>query len=262
MHAAVDDAIVELAAKGCLTATSVLVDAQIPIEAIVRIRQQPIDLGLHLNLTESLGDVGLDQVLPLKTLIIKSHLRRLSTRWLRGRIEDQLDRFETYFGRAPDYVDGHLHIHQLPQVRTALVQSLRSRHLEKHFWIRDTLALTDVQQSFGERFKAWVVGHLGMSALRSRMALCGWTGNRGFLGVYDFTRATEPYELMMRRWLTRCQPATLIMTHPATRAIEGDAIGQARAREYAYLSSAAFKNDLQAAGLRLERTSQTLSDLP
>ena len=51
---------------------------------------------------------------------------------------------------------------------------------------------------------------------------------------------------------------SLIMCHPARQAEAGDAIGQARAQEYAYLRSTQFADALAEAGVQLVRGAASL----
>ncbi len=258
----VDTAIVELAGQGRLQATSVLVDAGIDDASAARVSSLDIDLGLHLNFTDALGDLTADDVMPLKPLIVRSHARQLSKQWVRDCVERQLARFEARFRRCPDYVDGHLHVHQLPLIREQLMASLSTRRLPEGFWIRDTRAADLSTSSASERAKSWVVGHLGMSHLAKLAGKQGLRHNHGFFGVYDFTGAHRPFMQMMQGWLDAAQPGALVMTHPATGVLVNDPIGQSRVREYEVLASPAFGQLLDAQGVRLARLSQVLSSLP
>ncbi len=258
----VDHAIVDLARLGRLTATSVLVDAKIDAHSVAALQTLPVDIGLHLNFTEKLGELSADAVLPLNQLILRSHARLLPRRWVRANIERQLDRFEALMGRCPDYVDGHLHVHQLPIIRDELLDALNARHLPAGFWVRDTRAGDLSGSPLAERFKSWVVGHLGMGRLARGARGRNVGFNRGFFGVYDFTKDHRPFIQMMAGWLTRADLGALIMTHPSSQALPGDPIGQARVQEYQALGSQAFGALLQQKGVKLVRASQVLSSLP
>ena len=250
---AVNDAIVELAGQARLTATSVLVDARITAASVRSLQMLDLDIGLHLNFTEVLGDLGASDVMPLGQLIGFAHLRRLPGDWLLRNIERQLHRFEDLFGRAPDYVDGHLHIHQLPQVREVLVQQLAARELPAGFWLRDTRAGALRGAPWSERFKATIIGHLGMGGLARLAQHQDWSLNRGFFGVYDFTQPHRPFERMLSQWLGAAKTGALIMAHPSNQAIPGDPIGTAREAERLVLGSPAFGDTLQAHHVSLAR---------
>lgn len=258
----VDRAIVDLAALGRLTATSVLVDADIHPESRAALQALDIDIGLHLNFTERLGDLPARSVMPLNQLILRSQVRFLSRSWVRANIERQLDRFEALLGRGPDYVDGHLHVHQLPIIRDELMAALRHRQLPAGFWVRDTRAGDLSGSPWAEQFKSFVVGNLGMGRLASRAKQQQIHVNRGFFGVYDFTKSHRPFMQMMSAWLANAASGGLVMTHPSREALAGDPIGQARVDEYKALGSEAFGALLQQTGVRLARASQALSSLP
>jgi len=258
----VDAAIVELAAIRRLNATSVLIDAGISEASVASLAELDIDVGLHLNFTDTLGDLTPHDVMSLKSLIVRAHARLLSRDWVRQTIERQVSRFEARFGRCPDYVDGHLHVHQLPVIREVLLEVLSARELPAGFWVRDTRAGALTGSTGSERFKAWVVGHLGMANLAGKAEHQHIAHNQGFFGVYDFTSAHRPFMQMMQDWLAGAKSGALVMTHPAAAQLNGDPIGQARVQEYVALGSPEFGALLQDSGVRLERLSQTLSSLP
>jgi predicted glycoside hydrolase/deacetylase ChbG (UPF0249 family) len=62
----------------------------------------------------------------------------------------------------------------------------------------------------------------------------------------------------MTDWLHGAPAGSLVMCHPAQRAEMGDAIGQARAQEYAYLASNEFSAALTQAGVYLVRGADSL----
>jgi len=258
----VDRAIVDLARLGRLSATSVLVDANIGADSIAALKTLDIDVGLHLNFTEVLGDLSAQAVMGLNPLILRSQARLLSRRWVRDNIERQLDRFEATLERTPDYVDGHLHVHQLPIVRDELLAALAARELPKGFWLRDTRAGNLSGAPRSEQFKSWVIGHLGMSTLAVHATRQQIKANHGFYGVYDFTAPHRPFMQMMSDWLSTAKAGALVMTHPAAQALAGDPIGQARVTEYQALGSNAFSELLRERGITVVRASQLLSGLP
>jgi len=262
IDAQIDQAILDLAGQGRLTGASVLVDAPISAEMADALSQSSIDIGLHLNFTEVLGEMSQQQVMPLRTLILRAHARLLSRAWVKQSIERQLERFETLFHRVPDYVDGHLHVHQLPVIAEQLIASLSQRQLPGGFWIRDTRAGALAGSPWSERFKSWVIGHLGMSGLARRAQAAQLQTNRGFYGVYDFSAAHRAFLIMMQQWLAQAQTGALIMTHPARQAVQGDPMAQARVQEYEGLGSEEFAQLLATHGVQLGRASQMLSGLP
>jgi predicted glycoside hydrolase/deacetylase ChbG (UPF0249 family) len=75
----------------------------------------------------------------------------------------------------------------------------------------------------------------------------------GLLGVYDFAADGTSYARLMDGWLNAAPSGCIIMCHPAQAAQHGDAIGLARAQEFAYLGSATFSAALAKAQVRLMR---------
>ena len=261
---AVNDAIVDLAVQERLSATSVLVDGAAVQSANELLGPLALDIGLHLNLTDAIGQLKAADVKPLTRLILQSHARQLNHQWVRAAIERQFDRFEGLFGKPPDYVDGHLHVHQLPIIRDVLMDVLSCRYLGQKIWLRDTRSPPGLKQSWSwsDRFKPWLIGHLGMSVLAKQAQACGWQTNQGFVGVYDFTHKHPAYDDMLKRWCAHCKTGSLIMTHPAKQSVAGDPIGQSRVDEYQVLGSQAFGQYLLDEKIRVSRLSQVFSTLP
>ena len=260
----VNQAIVELARAGRLSATSVLVDAPYAQAATQALAGLPIDLGLHLNMTEVVGDLSSKDVLSLPSLILRTHARLVDLPWVRRVISRQLDRFEDLLGRVPDYVDGHLHVHQLPVVRDVLMAELKRRYPADALWVRDTRAARGSTQGWPvrDRFKTWMIGRLGMPTLARQAQVLGYQTNRGFLGVYDFTQPHAAYETMMQQWLSCSVPGSLIMTHPSTTLLAGDPIGEQRVQEFNFLLGGSFGALLQSLDVSVKRLSEIKSSLP
>ena len=251
----VDEAIVELSYKRRLSATSCLTLAPGFKHSACALSGLPIDLGLHLNFTESLGEHGL--YMPLSKLLIQAYLRRLPAEQVRVQIEQQLDAFELHLGQAPDFVDGHLHVHQLPVIREQLIQILERRYPRNLPWLRNTQpgplsnALPVMQ-----RFKAHVIGVLGARALSLAAQKIGAKMNADFFGAYDFSRPHPAYGVMLDVWLQQASQASLIMAHPARYVSAQDAFGQDRVQEYRVLGSELFAAIMTQHHLRLCRFSE------
>jgi chitin disaccharide deacetylase len=54
-----------------------------------------------------------------------SFLHLLRREKLEGEISSQLQAFITAFGRLPDFIDGHQHVHLFPQIREALLSVVK-----------------------------------------------------------------------------------------------------------------------------------------
>lgn len=189
---------------------------------------------MHLNLTESFGQQGL--CLPLKKIICHSYSLRLSKPAINDSIRRQLDMFCDITGRQPDYIDGHQHVHQLPLVRDALFEQLKT--LASKPWIRNTLHRRSHNLPLSIQAKSWVIAGLGAKALQHRAQHHGYRQNNKFLGVYDFKGGNKSYENYMRSWLEACQDGDVLMCHPAFDPDAQASFDQQRHAEYTMLSSA------------------------
>lgn len=274
LHPEVDRAIVDLATRKRLGATSVLVDAQGLSERAAWLDGVDIDVGLHLNLTQMVGDLDASDVqASLARLILDCYLGKISRQWVQSSLRRQLDRFESLFGRMPDYVDGHQHVHQLPIVREVLLQELSERfprvsgesvgRSRSRPWIRSTCASPGLLQTgLRQWLKAMVIQALGAKSLEQSARVAGFSMNAGFAGIYDFTKPALPYDVLMRHWLDTCAQGCVIMTHPSLAKIDADPVGQARRVEYQVLASDGFARLLVERDLCIVRTSTLLSGAP
>ena len=239
---AVDAAILALARAGRLGGVSCQVDAPgfAADAAALAALSDAVDLGLHLDLAPGRGG--------LLPLLVRTHARALSRRAVGARIARQLDRFEAAFGRAPDFVDGHQHVHALPVVRDALLDALAARYPAPGPLVRNTVAAR------GRGAKTAALALLGGTGLRRALRARGVPHNPDFAGVYSFGRGS--YRTLFRGWLADAADGTLLMCHPGLAPGDpGDPIAAARAAEYAYLSSAELPADCAAAGAACVRVS-------
>ncbi|HEU0230835.1 MAG TPA: ChbG/HpnK family deacetylase [Burkholderiaceae bacterium] len=236
MHPGIDTAVLQLAGQGRLGATSCLVDGASFARNAKALSVSGLQIGLHLNFTERLETTPDPAALslPVSTLIARSYLRQLDEVRVRRQIVRQLDRFESVLGRAPDFVDGHQHVHQLPQIRQCLMAELVHRYPHKRLWVRNTrMGRLGMTGSF--RFKAGVIQGLGAASLVRLARGAGFAVNQGFLGVYDFQGGREAYGRLLKTWLGAAGSASVLMCHPASQSA-GDVLGDQRVAEFEVLA--------------------------
>ena len=256
LESGIDLGIADLAEQGRLTAISCLSSGPTFANHASMIRELDVDTGLHLNFTESLGQPGI--FLPIGKLILSAYLRRLPFTQVSEQINRQLDAFESVMQRAPHFVDGHLHIHQLPQIRDSLIEQLVKRYgYQPAMWMRDTTpGPLSAALPIAQRLKARLIGSLGAKQLRALARLAGIRMNQGgFFGVYDFARAHPPYADMLKAWLGQMGHGALLMVHPAQSIRHTDLFGQDRIEEYRVLGSEECGNLLERMGVSLTRLS-------
>lgn len=258
LNAAVNEAVLELAAGGRLSATSCLVDGYAIHDGARRLcgsHRAAVDVGLHLNLTEAFGDRSPRWRLP--ELIGRAYTRMLDREVIRREVCRQLTGFEDIFGAAPDHVDGHQHVHQLPVVRDVLFSELRSRYPGRVPWLRSG------RTPFGLLpLKPAIISALGASAFAVDATEQGFATNGCLLGVYDFAASSETYSSYLDNWLRSTQPWDLLMCHPALGNDSRDPISSARWTEFGVLASTAFESMLRSQGVAPCRFSQAVNRNP
>jgi predicted glycoside hydrolase/deacetylase ChbG (UPF0249 family) len=251
MNQAVNDGVIGLAGAHRLSAVGCLSHAPSFRRDAARLRDLDIDIGVHLNFTEALGESGL--YLPLPRLIACAYGRLLDSGRVRRQIERQLDAFESAMGREPDFIDGHQHVHQLPQIRSALFQVLSRRYPGRGPWLRYTApgCLDGVPTPL--RRKARIIAALGSGAFARCAADAGLRTNRRFLGVYDFQGGAQAYDDLLRLWMRNACDGDLLMCHPALPAGGRQGMDAQRGAEYQVLSEPGLAEWMMQTGLRIGR---------
>lgn len=244
----VNDAVINLAQKRLITASSYMVGGHIDNTSIKALYTSNIDVGLHLDFT-GVFKTTLPKSLP--KLLKASYLQGIKANDVANEIKQQLDIFEDTFNHAPRFIDGHQHVHQFPIIRQCLMNELLSRYGKS---LSHTMAAR-VTTPINYDLKAWVIYSLGGQQWK---ALCEQTGvitNSHFGGVYDFEAHSDKLTKLWDRWLGQCPigiggfdeknshyPISVIMCHPATPYDNwNDGIKEAREREYQWMKSGALK---------------------
>jgi predicted glycoside hydrolase/deacetylase ChbG (UPF0249 family) len=164
---------------------------------------------------------------------------------LGAEIARQLDAFEQAREGAPDFVDGHQHVHALPGVRRVLLRVLSERcHAagERRPWLRDpSEGLAAILRRGVSADKAAVVAALS-AGFRRVARTAGFDTNEGFSGFSPLKPST-PAERVLECALRQLGRRPVVMCHPgyvddALR--ELDPAVESRLAELAYLASDAF----------------------
>ncbi len=240
---AISAGIVELAAAGRLSATSAMTScpAWRRDAAALRALGGKVAVGLHLNLTHGAPLGPLDGLapggqFPAVGRVIGLALRRgLDGGALTGEINRQLDAFEAEMGVPPDHVDGHQHVHALPQIRDALLAVLAGRYGRRPILLRDPGDSLRAILGRGSAVKALTVAGLTIG-FRAAVRRAGFVTNEGFSGFSPFD--DRPYAAEFQSFLRRPGTRPMVMCHPGHAAGPDDPLSHRRPAELRYLADA------------------------
>lgn len=257
----VNTAIRDLILNHRLNATSVMVASphfhrsDAASLALLNTGQRRVEIGLHLTLTApfkplsgAFAPAKDGAFLPLPAMIRLGLMHRLDRRAIEAEIDAQFAAFGRAFDRPPDFVDGHQHMHLLPQVREGLLRAMQRFCPEA--WVRQCGG-KPLRQLMGDR-KGLFIGLLSR-AMRRRAAAFGIACNPTFSGTYDFADSAD-FQALFPGFLDGQEDGGVVMCHPgfpdeALRQL--DPLTDLRAREHAYLSGNDFPRILAGRGYAL-----------
>lgn len=221
MRADIDRAILQLCGAGRLSAVSCMVlfaRCDGALMEKIRAHEAVVDLGLHFCLTEEYLPLSppLEKTLlpQFNSLFRRALLGRIRCREITALLAAQYELFVQKAGRAPDYIDGHLHAHQLPGVAAALVDFVRQLPAGRRPYIRNTrLSTGDLRREKLPRLKAGLIGTFG-ARLEKKLRAAGVATNNGFSGIYDFKEWRRYPEFFPK--FAACLPEQngILVTHP------------------------------------------------
>jgi chitin disaccharide deacetylase len=172
-----------------------------------------VDLGLHLCLTSE-GPLTPPAWPAFGTLIRRALRRQLDPAEVARTVSEQYQLFVQKCGFAPDYIDGHLHAHQLPGVRDGLLRFLRSLPAGSRPYVRNTrLPLAALIRRGLPWTKAAFIGWFG-SRLIAALRAEGIPTNTGFAGIYDFKQCARYRGYAPRFVDCLSRPNGILVTHP------------------------------------------------
>jgi predicted glycoside hydrolase/deacetylase ChbG (UPF0249 family) len=251
----VNAAIRDLVARGRLNATSVMVLApsfsRAEADSLAQLNAQGrrVAIGLHVTLTHPFQPLtpGYRPVrqgaFPSLGMTMGAALaRRLDARALATEIAAQFEAFANAFGRAPDFVDGHQHVHLFPQVREAFLAT--TARLAPGAWARQGGSAAPPRLADP---KGLLIDRLSRR-FRIQAAEAGIATNPAFAGTYTF-QAGADFAAAFSRFLDGLPDGGLIMCHPGfvdAELARLDPLTTLREREYAYFAGDAFPAALQA----------------
>jgi len=259
---AVSTAIRDLVVRRRLNATSALVAAPsfhrgeaIALD-VLNSTAPRVAIGLHVALTAPFRPLskGFEPVsggafAPLATTARRAILRQFDRAALRAEVAGQMERFLETFGRAPDFVDGHHHIHLFPQVSDAVLEVVAST--APNAWVRQCARALPFVERVVDR-KGLLLDLLSYR-FRRKASARGLRTNPAFAGTYEFREDTD-FAALFPRFLDRLPDGSVVMCHPGfvDGELQGlDSLTTLREKEYAFFASDAFPVVLARHGVAL-----------
>ena len=257
----VNAAIRDLAARGRLNAASVMTVApsftreETAALAALNVERPRVAIGLHVTLTAPYRPLssgfrplhgGAFPTMP--ALLRAALLGRLDAGALKRELAAQLAAFTAAFGRAPDFVDGHQHVHLFPRVRDAVLAA--AREFAPSAWVRQCGQVGGSARLRDP--KGLLIDYLSRS-MRRRAEAQGVATNPAFAGTYTY-RPNVDFARLFPRFLAGLPEGSVVMCHPGfvdpqLRSL--DPLTDLREREHAYFASDTFTQDLAQARVRL-----------
>ncbi|MCC6890613.1 MAG: ChbG/HpnK family deacetylase [Hyphomicrobiales bacterium] len=259
---AVSGAIRELIEQRRINATSVMVAApsfhRSEAAALAQLRAggARVAIGLHLTLSAPFAPLSAGFT-PLSgttfpdyaALLAYGCLRRLDPAALRAEVVAQIRLFVHAFGYAPDFIDGHQHVHLFPQVRDAVLAATRAH--APHAWVRQCGRSGPLRARLRDP-KGLVLDMLSRG-LRVRAAALDIHTNPVFAGTYAFAEDAD-FARIFPRFLDGLPDGGLVMCHPGLVDAELrrlDPLTTLREKEYAYFAAPTFPALLAEHGVSL-----------
>ena len=256
----VSAAIRDLIARRRINATSVMVVApsfnRSEADALLAAAATHGAIGLHVTLTapfaplsHGFAPLGRGAFLSLAVTLRRALLRSLKPRLLTIEILRQFEAFDAAFGRPPDFVDGHQHVHLFPQIRDAFLRVTKEGGTKGlGAPVRPAVGAQAPHRSQGALAR-WFEPSLPGLADKSGLRI-----NPAFAGTYTF-RSSADYTRLFENFLDGMPEGGVIMCHPGKADAElsrVDTLTDLREREYAFFSNDTFPRLLAAHGVSLE----------
>lgn len=265
---ATSEGILELAGRGVVTGTVLLVNSPYAEQAVRAWRQAggQLELGWHPCLTldrpilpaakvPSLVEAD-GRFFRLGRFLRRLNLGRVRSAEIRAELKAQYGRFHDLVGRPPSVVNSHHHVQVFAPVGKILCEVLsrqQPRPYVRH--IREPLGI--IFRVPGARIKRLVLSTLGRGGARRQQRL-EFPGNRWLAGITDPFYVADP--AFLKRWLARvpgqvveltCHPGYLDAKLIGRDCTPGDGQLQRRVHEFHLLRHSSFQEACRRAGFTL-----------
>jgi len=217
---------------------------------------QRVAIGLHVTLTApfrpltgAFRPLGQGAFLSINDTLWNALLRRFDAAAVAAEVTAQIEAFAKAFGRLPEFIDGHQHVHLLPQIREGVLAAVQQSAPDA--WVRQCGRALPLRQRFADRKGLFL--DLLSRGFRSRAAARGVRTNAAFAGTYDF-QGQRPFAELFPGFLEHLPDDSVVMCHPGFVDLELkrlDPLTTLREREYAFFVGDSFPALLTARGLSL-----------
>jgi predicted glycoside hydrolase/deacetylase ChbG (UPF0249 family) len=258
----VNEAIRALIGRGRINATSAMVVAPSFSRAAaaqlseLAAHRKEVAVGLHLTMTApfrpltAFAPVAKDGTFPpIRDMLVQAFWPRFDLALVGREVAAQIEAFIDAFGRPPDYVDGHHHVHLLPTISIAMLAAVK--RINPDAWVRQCGQATPFYRRLRDR-KGLLIELLSRW-LRNEARKLGVSTNPAFAGTYRFHPGAS-FAAVFPRFLDGMPDRGLIMCHPGFVDAELerlDPLTTLREQEFAFLSSDGFPALLAARGFAL-----------
>ena len=265
---ATSEGILELAGRGVITGTVLLVNSPYAESAVRAWRQTgaALELGWHPCLTLDRPILPAEKVPSLvdadgRFYRLGRLLRRLCLGQVRGEhiraeFRAQYGRFHDLVGRPPSVVNSHHHIQVFAPIGRILCEVLSRQQPRPYLrHVREPLGV--IARVPGARFKRLSLSLLGRGGAR-RQQRGGFAGNQWLAGITDPPFVADP--AFLKRWLTHvpgrvveltCHPGYLDAKLIGRDCTPGDGQLQRRVHEFHLLRHSSFQEACRRAGFTL-----------
>lgn len=250
-NAPISEGILNLASKQRINAISCMVNRPLWPEVATCLKNKTdfLKIGLHFNLSygtaisEEWKEHYGAKLPALQTLLFLLFMRRIKTEIILSELLTQWDTFVENVGYVPDFLDGHQHVHQFPNVRQAFIALC----LKKNFTGFCRTTTNGIKDFFSSDCfpKPLAMQLLGGRSLQKDLNKYDLKTNSSFFGFYSFNKAIN-YRTYFRSFLAASRKDGIIMCHPGLPSQDKtDPQYMIRRFEYDYFLSNEYINDLQ-----------------
>ncbi len=243
----------DLLSRGAINATTCLVETPTWQQEARALRELAdasprLAVGLHLNLTERFGSPAVPAAvksvpawvangcMPSDRSLEASVLASFRAQWTS---------FVACYGRAPDFLDGHHHVHLIETPRRAPFALIGETNFSG--WVRQ--CRSNAKRIRGQ---SWLLDRLS-ARLSERARSLGVRTNSGFGGLRWFRPSEDVFRLWQTDLAAMADTGGLLIVHPGTTGspLGTEVIDQYRISEARMLLNPAAAEAIANAGLKL-----------